>query len=336
MKTPGLVTIMVPVLNGELFLPLALESLLAQDYSQFEVVILDNQSTDRTAEICREYAHRDMRVKYVLDTVNRISHDAANHLATFITGEFCMIACDDDLWEPNFLGAMVRYLQCHPDVGLVFSNACYVDVQGNRGTQRLLAGRHLYRKEDSAFRNVWRYLGQRRVVPTIFGVYRSEAYLAALPFDTFDETIADVDNLFLIKLFTLTAVQGIDEVLFYYRNKFRGFDPSNGKRWSSSWSLHTRHQWKFLRKILNVVDHSQLSGFERFLLRIRSCYTFVAAVSLLRVRSNLGKILVRLNIREGPSTMKDVHTEIRSSALQAAHGDAKGVGNVGTSLKRSN
>ena len=46
MKTPGLVTIMVPVLNGELFLPLALESLLAQDYSQFEVVILDNQSTD--------------------------------------------------------------------------------------------------------------------------------------------------------------------------------------------------------------------------------------------------------------------------------------------------
>lgn len=231
---------------------------------------------------------------------------------------------------------MVRYLQCHPDVGLVFSNACYVDVRGNRGTQRLLAGRHLYRKEDSAFRNVWRYLGQRRVVPTIFGVYRSEAYLAALPFDTFDETIADVDNLFLIKLFTLTAVQGIDEVLFYYRNKFRGFDPSNGKRWSSSWSLHARHQWKFLRKILNVVDHSQLSGFERFLLRIRSCYTFVAAVSLLRVRSNLGKILVRLNIREGPSTMKDVHTEIRSSALQAAHGDAKGVGNVGTSLKRSN
>ena len=333
MKTPGLVTIMVPVLNGELFLPSALESLLAQDYSQFEIVILDNQSTDRTAEICREYARRDPRVKYVLDAVNRISHDAANHLATFITGEFCMIACDDDLWEPNFLGTMVRYLQLYPDVGLVFPNACYVDVDGNRGAQRLLAGRHLYRREDSAFRNVWRYLGQRRVVPTIFGVYRSEVYMAALPFDTFDETIADVDNLFLIKLLTLTKVQGLDEVLFYYRNKFRGFDPSNGKSWSSDWSFYTGHQWRFLRKILNVVDHAPLTNVERFLLRVRSCYAFVAVVSFLRVRSNLGKILVRLKFREGPSIAKDIHTDIRSTALQAAHGDVKAVGDANIGFK---
>lgn len=333
MKTPGLVTIMVPVLNGELFLPLALESLLVQDYAQFEIVILDNQSTDRTPEICREYARRDTRVKYVPDTINRISHDAANHLATFITGEFCMIACDDDLWEPNFLGTLVRYLQRHPGVGLVFSNACYVDVYGHRGGQRLLAGRHLYKKEDSAFRNVWRYLGQRRVVPTIFGVYRSEAYLAALPFDTFDETIADVDNLFLIKLLTLTKVQGIDEVLFYYRNKFRGFDPSNGKSWSSSWSFYAGHQWRFLRKILTVVDHSPLPNAEQLLLRIRSCYTFVAVVSFLRIRSTIGTILVRLKVREGPSIVKDVHTEIRSSALQAAHGDAKGASDTNVTFK---
>ena len=189
MKVPGLVTIMVPVLNGELFLPLALDSLLSQDYPQFEIVILDNQSTDRTAEICREYERRDGRVRYVPDTVNRISHDAANHLATFITGEFCMIACDDDLWAPSFLSVLVKYLQQHPNVGLAFPNACYVDVEGNRGTQRLLSKRNLYARGASPLANVWRYLGQRRVVPTIFGVYRSDAYLAALPFDTFDETI---------------------------------------------------------------------------------------------------------------------------------------------------
>lgn len=138
MKTPGRVTIMVPVLNGELFLPLALDSLLAQDYQHFEIVILDNQSTDRTAEICRAYACRDPRVRYVMDTVNRISHDAANHLGTFIDGEFCMIACDDDLWTPNFLSVLVKYLQLHPDVGLVFPNAYYVDVEGACGRQRLL------------------------------------------------------------------------------------------------------------------------------------------------------------------------------------------------------
>ena len=56
MSTPGLVTIMMPVLNGELFLPHALESLMAQDYPLFEIVILDNQSTDRTQEISQDFA----------------------------------------------------------------------------------------------------------------------------------------------------------------------------------------------------------------------------------------------------------------------------------------
>lgn len=323
MIIPGLVTIMVPVLNGELFLPLALDSLLAQDYSRFEIVILDNQSTDRTAEICREYERRDGRVRYVLDTVNRISHDAANHLATFITGEFCMIACDDDLWAPNFLSVLMTYLRLHSDVGLVFPNACYVDVEGNRGTQRLLFKRNLYARGDSPTANVWRYLGQRRVVPTIFGLYRSEAYLAALPFDTFDETIADVDNLFIIKLLLQSKVNGIDQALFFYRNKFRGFNPSTGQSWSDSWWLYVRHQWRFLRKILEVLSKSEVSYSKCCLLRFRLCYTFLAIVTFLRGRSWLGKILVRLQLKEGPAAKKDVHSEIRSASLRAAHVNTK-------------
>ena len=170
MSTPGLVTIMMPVLNGELFLPHALESLMAQDYPLFEIVILDNQSTDRTQEISQDFARRDLRIRYIRDTRNRISHDAANHLATFITGEFCMLACDDDLWEPKYLSVLVASLRQHPEVGLVYPNACYVDVEGNRGDQPLLSSRHLYACNDSRLANTWRYLGQRRVVPTNFGL----------------------------------------------------------------------------------------------------------------------------------------------------------------------
>jgi glycosyltransferase involved in cell wall biosynthesis len=319
MKTPGLVTIMMPVLNGELFIPMALDSLLAQEYTHFEIIILDNQSTDRTPAICRDYEGRDKRVKYVLDTVNRISHDAANHLASFITGEFCMIACDDDLWAPNFLTVLVSYLKQNPKVGLAFPNACYVDVEGNRGAQRLLSARHLYTHTDASVKNVWRYLGQRRVVPTIFGVYRSEAYLAALPFDTFDETIADVDNLFLIKLLLQTKVQGIDEVLFFYRNKFRGYNPGTGQRWSDSWSLYVGHQWRFLRKILDVCDQSRVSNGEGMLLKFYACYTFALMATFGRVRSRFGKTLVQLRLREGPTVEQDIHAEIRSTSLRSAH-----------------
>lgn len=330
MKVPGLVTIMVPVLNGELFLPLALDSLLAQDYTQFEIVILDNQSTDRTAEICHEYARRDGRVRYVPDTVNRISHDAANHLATFITGEFCMIACDDDLWAPNFLSVLMKYLHLHPDVGLAFPNACYVDVEGNQGTQRLLSKRNLYARGDSPLANVWRYLGQRRVVPTIFGLYRSEAYLAALPFDTFDETIADVDNLFLIKLMTQAKVHAIDEILFFYRNKYRGYDPSlasgnpKGQSALHAWWFFTQHQWRFVQKIIQVVNESQLRWTVKCALRGRTYCTFLIAITVLRVRAVIGRVLVLLRLREGPPVKKDIHFEKRSTALRSAGYDPVG------------
>jgi glycosyltransferase involved in cell wall biosynthesis len=333
-KVPGLVTIMVPVLNGELFLSLALDSLLAQDYPKFEIVILDNQSTDRTPVICREYERRDERVRYVPDTVNRISHDAANHLATFITGEFCMIACDDDLWASNFLSVLVKYLQSHPDVGLAFPNACYVDVEGNRGTQRLLSKRHLYARGDSSLANVWRYLGQRRVVPTIFGVYRSDAYLAALPFDTFDETIADVDNLFIVKLMVQTKVHAIDEILFFYRNKYRGYDPSltsgspKGKSVFHEWWFFAQHQWRFVKKIAEVVNGDRLNRIAKRILRLRSWHTFLLAITVLRLRGLIGRALVLLRFREGPPVKKDIHFEKRSTALHAVGYDPVGRNDV--------
>ncbi len=84
----GLVSIMMPVMNGEAFLEAALDCILAQDYTNFEITILDNLSTDKTPEICRRYAAADKRVRYVRDSEDRITHDAANHLATFVRGEF--------------------------------------------------------------------------------------------------------------------------------------------------------------------------------------------------------------------------------------------------------
>jgi glycosyltransferase involved in cell wall biosynthesis len=323
MTKQGLVTIMMPVLNGELFLPFALDSLLAQDYPHFEIVILDNQSTDRTGEICRRYQGQDRRIRYIRDRVNRISHDAANHLAEYIEGEFCMLACDDDLWAPNFLSTLVKYLKEHPEVGLVYPNARYVDVEGNMGGVRLLSRRHIYSYRDSRLRNLWRYVGQRRVVPTIFGLYRSRAYLQSLPFDTFDETIADVDNLFLIKLLTQFPVQGLEEVLFYYRNKYRGFDPSLsvGRSIEGSavraWIYLSKHQWRFLGKIVDVIAASKLHRATQMVLIIRSFYTFLLAVTVWRLKAALVKGMVQLGLREGPLQEKDVHFEKRSAALHA-------------------
>ncbi len=64
------IAIGLPVYNGANFLAAAIDSILAQSYADFELVISDNASTDNTEEICRAYAQRDRRVRYVRQPTN--------------------------------------------------------------------------------------------------------------------------------------------------------------------------------------------------------------------------------------------------------------------------
>ncbi|GAB4507067.1 MAG: hypothetical protein Tsb0026_01140 [Sulfuricaulis sp.] len=317
----GLVSIMMPVMNGELFLEEALKSLLAQDYSNFELVILDNMSTDRTPLICREFAGRDKRIRYVLDETNRITHDAANHLAGFITGEYCMVACDDDLWASNFLSRLVNHLDENKGIGLVYSNGLYVDVNNRVGTKTFLSGRQIYLSYYSCFSNFWNYLGTRRVVPILFGLYRSETYIRALPFDTFDETIADVDNLFMLKILAETRVHCINENLFFYRNKFRWADPDllpsypKDRNLIKVWFYDFRHQALFTRKIVDVIRSSGFTKNQKVVLKVRAQQCLFLHMTLRRFRSWIGNWLIRLGLRHGVTQQRDVSAEIRHHAL---------------------
>jgi glycosyltransferase involved in cell wall biosynthesis len=95
---PGpLVSIGVPVYNGEPFLPTALDMLLGQTYPHLEVIISDNASTDRTAEICRAYAARDPRVKYHPSSVNVGVYANFRRVIALSSGSYFMWAAVDDV-----------------------------------------------------------------------------------------------------------------------------------------------------------------------------------------------------------------------------------------------
>lgn len=326
----GMVSILMPVLNGEIFLPQSLESLLAQEYRNFEIIILDNLSSDRTPVICRDYARRDARVQYVLDDTNRITHDAANHLATLINGEFAMYACDDDLWAPDFLSRLVRRLQADPRLGLVFPNSFYVDMEGRKGNRRLLRGRAIYRSDYSRFSNFWHYLGARRVVPTLFGIYRTAVLKQALPFDTFDETIADVDNLFMLKLLSMTTVECVDEPLFFYRNKYRWADPDLLPNYPKDgnafkiWLYDLAHQKRFTRKVMELIGQADFDAIQKVLLRVRAYQSLAYQMTAARLRAWVGRMLVKLGLRGGGVTQsRDISAEIRHGALLHAEKTAE-------------
>lgn len=317
---PGRVSILMPVMNGEAFLEAALDCLLAQDYRDFEIVILDNLSSDSTPDICKRYAAADQRVRYVRDTEDRITHDAANHLATFISGEFAAYACDDDLHDPTFLRKMVEVLRNDPTLGLAYPNGAYVDVQGVKGKRSLLKGPSKMTASDSAFKNTWRYMRQRKVVPTLFGVYRTTALREALPFETFDETIADVDNLFMVRLLGRYPAQCVDEHLFWFRNKFRAFEPSVMKGLPTNpsameqWLYQAKHQITFSRKLQDAVGSSSFSATKKAALRMRVTYTLLFFVAVAPLRAWVGRVLHRVGLREEITVKRDEHHEKRVAA----------------------
>src|SRR6267142_505058 len=128
-STP-LVSVIIPVFNGEPFIAAAIRSVLAQTYQNFDLMIVNNCSTDRTVAIAQEFAARDPRI--------RIHHhprflpvvESMSTAMTFISDEakYCKILGADDWFFPDCLAELVRVAEAHPSVGMVTS---YV-LRGNR------------------------------------------------------------------------------------------------------------------------------------------------------------------------------------------------------------
>lgn len=113
-----LVSIGMPVYNGEQYVRRALDSLLAQDYENFELIISDNASTDETLQICRDYAKRDNRIGIHKHSHNEGIQKNFQTVLELAQGEYFMWAAVDDYWLPDFVSALVKELNEHPEAGV--------------------------------------------------------------------------------------------------------------------------------------------------------------------------------------------------------------------------
>ena len=120
----------MPVYNGERYLEETLRANLAQTYDDFHLVIADNASTDRTGEICRDYAASDPRVVYVRNPVNVGA--AKNYTRCFepTDCEYFRWANADDLPEPTLVEKCVRALDGQPDAVLTYGKTKIIDEHG--------------------------------------------------------------------------------------------------------------------------------------------------------------------------------------------------------------
>src|SRR5215831_9468158 len=120
-----IVSVVIPTYNNARFLPEALDSLLGQTYRDFELIVVDDGSTDDTLEVLKPYRHL---IRYVRKE-NGGPASARNLGIRHASGELIAFQDADDIWLPDKLQLQVDYLREHPEVGLVFSGSIFFGTE---------------------------------------------------------------------------------------------------------------------------------------------------------------------------------------------------------------
>lgn len=164
------VSIGLPVYNGERYIAETLDSLLAQTFEDFELIICDNASTDHTEQICRTYADRDSRICYTRNAENLGAAKNYRRAFDLSSGEYFRWANCDDIFAPEGLARCVEVLDLEPSVVLTYPKTKLIDERGEFISE-YEDGLHLQSpKASERFALLFQRLG---LVNVIYGLMRA-------------------------------------------------------------------------------------------------------------------------------------------------------------------
>ena len=259
-----LVSIGMPVYNGERFIRHALDSLLAQDYVNFELIISDNASTDGTQEICQEYTARDKRIQYYRNRMNMGGPWNSNRVFELSSGEYFMLAGCHDLWARHFVSQCVEILNHRTSVVLCYSMANWIDINGEF-MEKIPGGSGTCGLNQVSRCNV--VLWGLEYSYQMYGLIRANAFKKIMPFR---RKVIGPDLIILFELSMLGEFKQIPEVLFHVRRM-----PDHGS-WDS-----------YIEKIFNT----KIRGLSRRLLFWRMLFEYLRVVHR-HIRSISEKVIL--------------------------------------------
>lgn len=259
------VSIGLIVYNGENYLAQAIDSILAQTFTDFELIISDNASSDGTEQICRDYAKKDPRIRYYRADHNHGATWNHNYVIELARGAFFKLAAHDDVCEPGFIEACVDALDENPEAVLAFTDAKLVrdDFWGNqrlhKHTQRTDLASASLRFTDM----IADFQGFQ-----VFGCIRTEVLRRIKPFGPWKAS----DRLFIAELSLQGTFARVEEYLFVYRlHAQQSIGMVNKPEQYQSWwtgngatASRIYPHWRFLRELIGMVNRAPLSVAERF------------------------------------------------------------------------
>lgn len=267
------VTVGMPVYNGERYVDIAIQSIQAQTFEEFELVISDNASTDRTEEICRRYADTDSRIRYVRHDANGGAAGNFNHALRLATAPYFRWACDDDVLLPTNLERCVAVLDAEPETVLVAPRTTVIDAVGDTVADQSWLRRLDLRsprpsRRLAAFLKAYRWLG---CSSQLFGVARTDVLREVGGLGDYPSS----DYVLLAEMALHGAVREVDEILFKKRIhegssvEENDWDVDRMAEWLNpdnkgtvQW-LEVRWLWEFIR----AIHRSPVRGREKL-----ACY----------------------------------------------------------------
>jgi glycosyltransferase involved in cell wall biosynthesis len=222
------VSIGIPVFNGGRMLRQALDSLLAQTFTDFEIVISDNASTDETQEICEQYAAADPRIRYYRNDTNLGARPNFNRVFELSRGEFFRWNSHDDWVAPAYIERCVSALRHDPE-----AVACYTGMSRVRedGTVKGVWSGHDWAGSRSQLKRYHDSLWIMRYHP-IYGMFRASVLRQSdlLP------NCPTPDRITLVQVGLIGRFTHVDELLFFQspgpgrsRTMWTWLNPANAK-----------------------------------------------------------------------------------------------------------
>jgi len=209
----------MPVYNGARYIKEALDSLLTQTYTDFELIISDNASTDETEAICREYASRDSRIRVVRHDENRGAIANFSYVLTQARGKFFMWAAHDDKWSSDYIDILLRALLDCDALSLAYGVPILTNPDGGIekvGKNNFFRSRMMrIHPQNPALLNLLIYYLDRNPFK-IYGIFKT-ASLKGCALEPFYGSAQNTDNVFLLRFIATHSLRECPEAHYWYR-----------------------------------------------------------------------------------------------------------------------
>lgn len=264
------ISVGMPVYNGEVYLDEAIRSVLDQTYEDFELIISDNASTDRTDQICRDYASQDKRIVYTRNKENVGASKNYNRVFNLASGQYFRWFNADDVCAPTLHQRCIEVLDANRDAVLCYGKTDIIDSEG-----RLIEhyNDHLDLQQESSIERFVLFFESVGLTNAIYGLMRTAAVAGTMLMGDGSYPAADVN--FMAELTLFGKFIEIPEQLFFRRmhNQASSWDRRNDDVqrvfWKGNSKRSTLPNWKKYYAYLRAIQTAPIGILEKFKLR---CY----------------------------------------------------------------